>query len=85
MATELATPITKDSPEHRRYLRSRAWKAKRLASIRGSGYRCATCQRFVPDARKLQVHHLTYVRLGCERPDDLMVLCMRCHRRVSTW
>lgn len=28
---------------------------------------------------RLEVHHLTYERLGCEAPDDLLVLCGRCH------
>jgi hypothetical protein len=28
---------------------------------------------------RLEVHHLTYERLGWEQPDDLLVLCERCH------
>jgi hypothetical protein len=27
----------------------------------------------------LQVHHKTYVRLGCEGPGDVVVLCGGCH------
>lgn len=32
-----------------------------------------------PYAYRLEVHHLTYARIGCEEPDDLMVLCPECH------
>ena len=30
---------------------------------------------------RLQVHHLTYERLGNERDEDLKVLCWACHER----
>lgn len=30
---------------------------------------------------RLQVHHLTYIRLGNEDLSDLQVLCLGCHRR----
>jgi 5-methylcytosine-specific restriction endonuclease McrA len=29
----------------------------------------------------LQVHHITYARLGNELPSDLLVVCFDCHRR----
>jgi len=32
--------------------------------------------------RNLEVHHLTYDRLGDERMDDLEVLCPDCHRKA---
>lgn len=32
-----------------------------------------------PHAYRLEVHHLTYARLGRELPDDLIVLCPACH------
>jgi len=69
--------------DYRRYLRSPEWRAKRHAAIVRAGYRCAVCRRLYLDERKLQVHHVTYDRLGHERPEDLMVLCRRHHRRVS--
>jgi hypothetical protein len=78
-------PFVKDSPEHRRYLRSPEWKARRMAAIVRAGFRCGDCGRVVFDARKLQAHHLTYERLGCERPEDIAIRCARCHRRISTW
>ena len=32
-----------------------------------------------PHAYRLEVHHLSYARLGRELPDDLIVLCPACH------
>jgi hypothetical protein len=32
-----------------------------------------------PHAYRLEVHHLTYDRIGHEHPDDLIVLCPQCH------
>jgi len=81
----IAVPILRGSPEHARYLRSKAWKARRLAAIIRAGWACQICGRKVFDARRYQVHHLSYANLGCERPGDLAVYCQRCHRRVSTW
>lgn len=31
---------------------------------------------------RLEVHHLTYDRIGNEHPDDLIVLCPQCHRKA---
>jgi|SRR5215472_14775278 len=35
-----------------------------------------------PNAYRLEVHHLTYKRLGHEHPDDLIVLCPGCHAKA---
>jgi len=75
--------VTLAAIDYRRYLRSPEWRTKRYAAIVRAGYRCAVCHRVYWDERKLQVHHVTYDRLGREQPEDLMVLCRRCHRRVS--
>lgn len=77
------TIIAKGSPEHARYMRSAAWRRRRELAIRRASFRCATCGRLRFDARGLQVHHVTYDRLGCERDADLMVLCRRCHKALS--
>lgn len=40
------------------------------------GHRCEICGR----AYNLNVHHLTYDRVGGdEEPDDLIILCKKCH------
>ena len=58
------------------YLRSPHWRARRSQAIGRAGGRCERC-----GARgRLEVHHLTYKRLGRERDRDLRALCHRCHR-----
>lgn len=57
------------------YMQSDNWQAKRRLRLDADGHRCATCRR----PRELEIHHLTYDRLGCERIEDLVTLCTRCH------
>jgi hypothetical protein len=57
------------------YLQSSWWRARRNDALRAASYRCHRCE----SKRELQVHHLTYERLGTEHPDDLEVLCRGCH------
>lgn len=62
---------------------------RRATALLQSGYQCADCGLIVfPHERhvhilayQLEVHHLTYIRLGNEREDDLCVLCKECHMR----
>lgn len=61
---------------YRRYLRSARWRETRLHAVRRAGFRCKRCGA----GGRLDVHHLSYVRVGRERPDDLTVLCRECHR-----
>ena len=64
--------MTRD--EYKQYLASDHWRRVRLAVLREAGGRCARCGH---GAR--HVHHLTYERLGAERPGDAEALCERCH------
>lgn len=57
------------------YLQSDGWKERRQRKLEQAGHRCQRCE----SRSRLHVHHLTYQRLGKEHPDDLMVLCHRCH------
>jgi phosphoenolpyruvate synthase/pyruvate phosphate dikinase len=57
------------------YLRSEHWRETRLAALERAEHRCQLCN----GARRLDVHHRTYERLGAERPADLTVLCRMCH------
>ncbi len=54
---------------------SREWVQRRTRSLNLAGWRCHRCE----SAKRLQVHHKSYARLGCERDDDLEVLCKSCH------
>ena len=63
---------------YRDYLQTDHWQAmRRRALLRAGGH----CQRCYADDQRLDVHHLTYDRLGCEREFGLMVLCATCHER----
>ena len=61
---------------YREYLRSPEWRRTRRFALDRAGYRCQLCGKA---QRGLQVHHLTYQRLGFEEPDDLVALCDDCH------
>lgn len=60
---------------YRYYLTTGTWRERRRAALDAAGYRCQKCR----EPRRLNVHHLTYERLGQERPEDLQVLCRGCH------
>jgi hypothetical protein len=74
------------------YLLSDHWKFTRELALDRAGRRCqcglcpfATfyrhelADRFPRAWTRLEVHHLSYERLGHEAPDDLLVLCGHCH------
>jgi 5-methylcytosine-specific restriction endonuclease McrA len=58
------------------YLQTPHWQGKRAEMLRRQR-RCTLCLR----RRTLDVHHVTYERIGEELPGDLVVLCERCHHR----
>lgn len=57
------------------YLHSEWWRWRRNQKLREARYRCERCG----DNRQVQVHHLTYDRLGAEESSDLEALCRDCH------
>lgn len=65
------------------YLRSQAWAAKRAAVLERAGRCCERCPAgsglFPVD---LEIHHLTYARLGDEPLEDLQALCRGCHEHA---
>lgn len=63
------------------YLRSSHWRALRLKVLERDGHRCKGCRR----KDRLEVHHLTYERLGRELSEDLITLCQRCHATEHQW
>jgi len=60
------------------YLRSPKWALKRKQALARSENKCERCG-LSKWTVKLEVHHLTYERLGHEDLDDLQVLCEDCH------
>lgn len=67
--------------EYKEYLRSSIWRQKRrLARLRAHG-KCQRCgERLVK--KEVHTHHLTYDRIGRERPEDLQVVCKGCHEFI---
>lgn len=57
------------------YLKSKHWQSLRTRLIQGHPY-CEVCES---SEKVLQLHHLTYERLGKERDSDLVPLCDDCH------
>lgn len=62
------------------YIRSPAWTRVRNEHLARCGYWCEICHK----ARACQVHHWTYIRLGCEHPQDLCAVCVRCHHALHS-
>jgi hypothetical protein len=62
--------------EYRKYLNSMKWAGIRAGIISSRGCRCESCG----SKEQLQVHHLRYPKVwGEEKPEDLQVLCRKCH------
>jgi len=60
------------------YLQTFEWDETRKLAYKRANNKCENCG----DTKDLNVHHLTYENLGNERPEDLKVLCSRCHREI---
>lgn len=64
--------------KYQEYLRSYKWKKFRQLALEHAHHKCSKCGT----TYKLEVHHLTYDRLGHEKLHDVAVLCMVCHERA---
>lgn len=58
------------------YLNSPEWGEKRKEALKLANHRCRC-----GETETLEVHHLSYERLGFERQRDLVVLCNSCHAK----
>lgn len=78
---------------YQRYLQTPHWRRIRLRVFERADWRCEGEITEEPDASSpwgrstrcetitgLQVHHLSYDRLGHERLEDLVCLCAACHK-----
>lgn len=63
---------------YRKYLKTTAWENKRCQVMVRDLCLCQDCG----SNRHLEVHHLTYVRVGHELLDDLITLCKNCHNKA---
>ena len=67
--------MAQQSPAYLNYLASHAWQVQRRRRLEFDGYRCQRCGA----SENLDVHHLTYARLGYEDIADLFTRCRDCH------
>lgn len=58
------------------------WRDLRRQVLERDGYTCRICLQGGRPWNELEVHHITYERLGRERPEDLAAICSACHGRV---
>lgn len=63
---------------YKSYINSDAWLERRKLWFSRNERRCADCKR---TDGVMHLHHLTYVRLGCELDKDLVCLCPTDHRK----
>ena len=61
------------------YIRSSSWRQRRSGVIAREKV-CQLCY----GAQRLEVHHVTYTRVGAETIEDLRLLCWRCHKEVES-
>lgn len=72
--------MTRD--EYQRYLASPWWQWVRgMAMQRAQARLYGACER-CGERRAIDVHHLSYVRLGAEWPEDLLAVCRECHAEL---
>lgn len=63
---------------YNKYLSSPEWKAKRAEVLRRARGVCEGCL----NQEAVQVHHLTYKRVGNEMLFDLVAVCNDCHNAI---
>lgn len=66
--------------DYNEYMESDAWANKRFERLKKDNFQCQMCG----SAKNLNVHHVTYERLGNEDMNDLVTLCNKCHSKVHS-
>jgi hypothetical protein len=63
--------------DYNSYVGSTEWKRLKCDLIKQRGNRCERCRRVSAD---LELHHKHYYSLRSEQPEDVELLCPKCHR-----
>lgn len=73
--------------EYKKYMLSPEWETMKQVRKEIDGFRCVCCGRGEDRTRRgLQVHHISYTRLGHEDPfNDLVTLCGSCHKKIHNY
>lgn len=73
-----------NASSYEKHIASATWAEKRSARLEIDRHACQAC---LHDGTvwRLEVHHKTYDRLGCEDVEnDLITLCAQCHEAVTS-
>lgn len=62
---------------YKKYLKTHHWLITRDLALERAEYKCQLCA----SKESLNVHHNTYENRGCEKDEDLVVLCENCHAK----
>lgn len=71
----LRAPSRGFSLEYSQYIASDRWRKFRARVIRERGSMCERCGK----VGSVQAHHISYARLGREKPEDVKLYCKPCH------
>lgn len=77
---EVYNEMLNEKLDYHEYIKSPEWKETSRRAKERADYRCQLCNRKGDDTT-LHTHHRTYVRLGIEFDEDLIVLCSSCHKK----
>lgn len=70
------------SIEYLNHIASDAWREFKRRIIQRRGYKCERCGADGNNVN-LQLHHVTYERLGHEHDADVRLLCGDCHHHAD--
>ena len=74
------------SRQYETYLKSTEWEQKKEQRMKVDNYSCVMCGRNREHCRTLQIHHITYKRLGREDVfTDLCTVCGSCHKKLHNY
>lgn len=62
----------------------RHWAHIRRIALLRDGQSCRTCWKSAKDGHSLECHHRHYDNWGHERPEDVVILCDRCHELIKS-
>ncbi|MSR87929.1 MAG: hypothetical protein EXS69_02080 [Candidatus Zambryskibacteria bacterium] len=77
---DITTTHTPQVPPYKEYIKSDAWFERRDIYFFTHEKNCVACE----SAEHIDLHHMTYDRLGSERDEDLIPLCKVCHDQYHT-
>lgn len=74
------------SLEYIAYINSEDWERKKRERMELDDYRCVCCGRHIAHCKTMQVHHISYQRLGHEDArTDLCTVCGSCHKKLHNY